>query len=79
MNDIPKDIRARLPATIRNPGLLVGWSLEREHARLPIGFSFGNPWIEPWRVPLAMPSGHDDFRAIQLLDRIRKRRAESRQ
>ncbi|MGV8954232.1 MAG: type IV secretory system conjugative DNA transfer family protein [Cypionkella sp.] len=47
MSDIPSDIRARLPATIRNPGLLVGWSLEREHARQPIGFSFGNPMQTP--------------------------------
>lgn len=41
------DIRARLPASIHNPGLLVGWSLEREHVRRPIGFTFGNPMQTP--------------------------------
>lgn len=47
MSENQPDIRARLPATIRNPGLLVGWSLEREHARRPMGFSFGNPMQTP--------------------------------
>lgn len=47
MNENQPDLRARLPISIRNPGLLVGWSLEREHAKQPIGFSFGNPMQTP--------------------------------
>lgn len=47
MSENQSDLRARLPNRIRNPGLLVGWSLEREHAKQPIGFSFGNPMQTP--------------------------------
>lgn len=42
-----KDPAPQLPPTIGQPGLLVGWSLEREHAREPVGFSFGNPLRSP--------------------------------
>ena len=37
----------RLPETLAQPGLLVGWSLERAHAKQPIGFNFGNPLKTP--------------------------------
>ncbi|MBU2531680.1 MAG: type IV secretory system conjugative DNA transfer family protein [Alphaproteobacteria bacterium] len=37
----------RLPESLSQPGLLVGWSLERDHIRQPIGFSFGNPLQTP--------------------------------
>jgi type IV secretion system protein VirD4 len=47
MKGIADEVLARLPTAVRNPGLLVGWSLEREHARRPMGFSFGNPMQTP--------------------------------
>lgn len=31
-----------LPPSVEKPGLIVGWSLELEHRRNPIGFSFGD-------------------------------------
>lgn len=44
----------KLPLKLPEPGLLVGWSLEREHRRKPFGFSFGDPdftprdgWVDP--------------------------------
>lgn len=39
--------KLRLPDSLPNPGLLVGWSLERQHARVPFGFSFGPPETSP--------------------------------
>lgn len=36
-----------LPQTIESDGLLVGWSMEHEHVRRPIGFSFGDPENSP--------------------------------
>lgn len=30
-----------LPGAVAEPGLIVGWSLEEEHDRRPVGFSFG--------------------------------------
>lgn len=35
------------PPVIEEDGLLVGWSLEHEHARIPPGFSFGGPTHTP--------------------------------
>lgn len=35
------------PPVIEEDGLLVGWSLEHEHARIPPGFSFGGPAHTP--------------------------------
>lgn len=32
----------KLPETVADPGIVVGWSMETEHARHPIGFSFGD-------------------------------------
>ena len=32
----------KLPKSVADPGILVGWSMEMEHARHPIGFSFGD-------------------------------------
>lgn len=44
----------RLPDDLPDPGLLVGWSLEAEHRRHPVGFGFGDPaktpasgWLDP--------------------------------
>lgn len=37
----------RLPDSLPEPGLLVGWSLERQHPRTPFGFSFGPPETSP--------------------------------
>ncbi|WP_386683041.1 type IV secretory system conjugative DNA transfer family protein [Loktanella sp. R86503] len=37
----------RLPPKIDEPGLLVGYSLENEHAKVPFGFSFGNKDFTP--------------------------------
>lgn len=36
-----------LPDALEGSGLLVGWSLEIEHKRNPIGFSFGDPQCTP--------------------------------
>lgn len=33
----------RLPGSIDEEGLLVGWSMEQTHVRQPIGFTFGRP------------------------------------
>lgn len=35
------------PSLDENSGLLVGWSLETQHARKPIGFGYGNPDLSP--------------------------------
>lgn len=32
----------KFPETVADPGIIVGWSMEAEHARQPIGFSFGD-------------------------------------
>lgn len=32
----------KMPPDLNRPGLLVGWSLETEHLRHPIGFDFGD-------------------------------------
>jgi type IV secretion system protein VirD4 len=37
----------RMPKDLGGPGLLVGWSMEREHLRTPVGFSFGAPETSP--------------------------------
>lgn len=37
----------RLPDTLPEPGLLVGWSLESHHPRRPIGFTYGDPLRSP--------------------------------
>ncbi|RMF01442.1 MAG: hypothetical protein D6773_10065, partial [Alphaproteobacteria bacterium] len=40
----PKQMRTlAVPPRLDCDGLLVGWSLETEHKRTPIGFSFGDP------------------------------------
>jgi len=31
----------KLPERLDDPGILVGWSLEHEHAKVPVGFTFG--------------------------------------
>ena len=41
MSLIPIDSELTLPDSIDEPGLIVGWSLERWHRRQPIGFKFG--------------------------------------
>ncbi|MBX3679806.1 MAG: type IV secretory system conjugative DNA transfer family protein [Rhodocyclaceae bacterium] len=37
----------KLPETLPNPGLLVGWSLEHEHPHRAIGFHYGEPEKSP--------------------------------
>lgn len=37
----------RLPERVDEPGILVGWSAEKQHLRQPIGFTFGNPRKSP--------------------------------
>lgn len=37
----------KMPRDLGGPGLLVGWSMEREHMRTPVGFSFGAPDTSP--------------------------------
>ena len=37
----------RLPESVPEPGLLVGWSLESRHPRRPIGFTYGHPLRSP--------------------------------
>lgn len=37
----------QLPSQLDGTGLLVGWSLEREHRKVPMGFSFGDPRVSP--------------------------------
>lgn len=37
----------RLPDSLPEPGLLVGWSLESRHPRRPIGFTYGHPLRTP--------------------------------
>lgn len=41
MTLIPVDNSLTLPERVDDPGLLVGWSLERRHRRRPVGFTFG--------------------------------------
>lgn len=41
MTLIPIDNALALPESIEEPGLIVGWSLERDHRRSPVGFKFG--------------------------------------
>lgn len=52
----------RLPDALPEPGLLVGWSLEMEHRRQPMGFGFGNPQLSPdkgWLDPVLLEDeGH---------------------
>ncbi|MFC3099826.1 type IV secretory system conjugative DNA transfer family protein [Altererythrobacter lauratis] len=61
---VPTDraVAMRLPEDLPEPGLLVGWSLEQEHRRQPVGFSFGNPQLTPdkgWLDPILLESeGH---------------------
>lgn len=37
----------RLPDSLDTPDILVGWSLERQHQRRPVGFHFGDPAVSP--------------------------------
>lgn len=39
--------KLELPSDLGGDGLLVGWSMELEHTRTPIGFSFGDPKRTP--------------------------------
>lgn len=52
----------RLPDALPDPGLLVGWSLEREHRKQPLGFGFGDPGLTPatgWLDPVLLEGeGH---------------------
>jgi type IV secretion system protein VirD4 len=52
----------RLPESLPEPGLLVGWSLELEHRRQPVGFGYGNPELTPgkgWLDPILLEGeGH---------------------
>lgn len=52
----------RLPESLPDPGLLVGWSLETQHRRRPIGFGFGDPELSPargWLDPVLLEGeGH---------------------
>lgn len=52
----------RLPSALPDPGLLVGWSLEREHRKQPLGFGFGDPDMTPatgWLDPVLLEGeGH---------------------
>lgn len=55
-------VAMRIPETLPEPGLLVGWSLELEQRRQPIGFNFGNPELTPaegWLDPILLEDeGH---------------------
>jgi type IV secretion system protein VirD4 len=44
---LPQQSALRMPRDLGGPGLLVGWSMEREHQRTPFGFSFGSPLTSP--------------------------------
>lgn len=52
----------RLPDALPDLGLLVGWSLEREHRKQPLGFGFGDPGLTPatgWLDPVLLEGeGH---------------------
>ena len=52
----------KYPAALPDGGLLVGWSMETEHVRSPIGFNFGDPAVTPadgYIDPILMESeGH---------------------
>lgn len=37
----------KLPFSLEGSGLLVGWSMEHDHRKAPIGFSFGDPDATP--------------------------------
>lgn len=58
----PEASAMRLPESLPEPGLLVGWSLELEHRRQPLGFGFGNPQLSPdkgWLDPVLLEDeGH---------------------
>ncbi len=43
----PPTAAFRLPEQLDDPGLLVGWSLELEHAKKPLGFAYGDPRKSP--------------------------------
>ncbi|WP_298845293.1 type IV secretory system conjugative DNA transfer family protein [uncultured Roseobacter sp.] len=44
----PPDTAAlKYPPNLPDDGLIVGWSMETEHARSPVGFSFGDPAVTP--------------------------------
>lgn len=44
---IPAQAKLELPSEVGGNGLLVGWSMELEHKRTPIGFSFGHTDVRP--------------------------------
>ena len=57
-----QDGRLKFPNGLPDAGLLVGWSMEAEHLRQPVGFNFGNPDQTPangYIDPILMePEGH---------------------
>lgn len=59
---VPPASAARLPESLEGEGLLVGWSLEEDRFRRPIGFTFGDPKKNPktgWIDPILMEGdGH---------------------
>lgn len=44
---IPVENELTLPSHVEEEGLIVGWSLERQHRRRPIGFTFGQAATGP--------------------------------
>ncbi|MCU4180416.1 type IV secretory system conjugative DNA transfer family protein [Bosea sp. BH3] len=47
MSEAFTSLGPRLPEALDTPDILVGWSLEHEHRRQPIGFHFGDPNTSP--------------------------------
>lgn len=64
--DFPKaaqpPLPPRLPETLEGSGILVGWSLEEDRRKRPMGFTFGDPGLTPktgWIDPILMEGdGH---------------------
>ena len=44
---VPAQSKLELPSDVGGNRLLVGWSMELEHKKVPIGFSFGDPECTP--------------------------------
>lgn len=40
-------VMRKYPPSLPDSGLLVGWSMEKEHIREPLGFNFGDPNVTP--------------------------------
>lgn len=55
MTLIPINSTLVLPDNVDEPGLIVGWSLEREHRRRPIGFKFGTAAAADPATPAVAP------------------------